>query len=163
MDRHNTQSKTINITPVKGHKPRVLKVSDEFLRRVGALPRASEYVFNYVSIRTAYQDTKKYLARKLNNPMLLTITLTTFRHWKGTTEYHLTHDIIHVKELLGHKRIDNTMKYINLEAAIFNTKNDQFHSAVAKNVEDACKLVQAGFEYVAGEYNDGGKIFRKRK
>jgi site-specific recombinase XerC len=40
-------------------------------------------------------------------------------------EYHLTHDIIHVKELLGHMRIDNTIVYINLETAIFTSKNDQ--------------------------------------
>jgi hypothetical protein len=29
-------------------------------------------------------------------------------------------------------------------------------------VEPTC-LIEAGFEYVTGEYNDGGKIFRKRK
>jgi len=34
---------------------------------------------------------------------------------------------------------------------------------VAKNVEEAKKLVKVGFEYVTGEYDDGGKIFRKRK
>jgi len=27
----------------------------------------------------------------------------------------------------------------------------------------AISLVEAGFEYVTGEYNDGGKILRKRK
>jgi hypothetical protein len=30
-------------------------------------------------------------------------------------------------------------------------------------VEEACDLMEAGFEYVTGEYHDGGKIFRKRK
>jgi integrase/transposase-like protein len=159
----NYEAKTVNITPVKGHKARVLRVSDEFLRRVGTLSRKSEYIFNYGSLRTAYNDTRKVIARKLNNPRLLKISFTTFRHWKGTMEYHLTHDIIHVKELLGHMRIDNTMVYINLEGAIFASKNNEFYSAVAKNIEDACKLIEAGFEYVTGEYNDGGKIFRKRK
>ncbi len=33
----------------------------------------------------------------------------------------------------------------------------------AFNAEDACKLLDVGFEYITGEYNDGGKIFRKRK
>jgi len=27
----------------------------------------------------------------------------------------------------------------------------------------AVKLVEVGFEYVTGDYDDGGKIFRKRK
>ncbi|MDH5451140.1 MAG: hypothetical protein OEX77_09660 [Candidatus Bathyarchaeota archaeon] len=34
---------------------------------------------------------------------------------------------------------------------------------VATNVEETRKLVEVDFEYVTGEYNDGGKIFRKRK
>jgi hypothetical protein len=78
-------------------------------------------------------------------------------------EYHKTHDIIHVKELLGHKRIENTMVYINLEKAIFSASSDNHYSAVAKNVEETCKLIESGFEYVTGEYADGGKVFRKRK
>jgi hypothetical protein len=31
------------------------------------------------------------------------------------------------------------------------------------NTQEACKLAGVSFEYVTGEYNDGGKIFRKRK
>jgi hypothetical protein len=27
------------------------------------------------------------------------------------------------------------------------------------NVQEACALIEVGFEYVTGEYNDGGKIF----
>ena len=30
-------------------------------------------------------------------------------------------------------------------------------------MDEACEMVKAGFEYITGEYNDGGKIFRKRK
>jgi hypothetical protein len=78
-------------------------------------------------------------------------------------EYHLTHDIIHVKELLEHMRIDNTIVYINLETAIFASKNDQFYVAVANTPDEAIKLIEARFDYVTGEYNDGGKLFRKRK
>jgi len=39
----------------------------------------------------------------------------------------------------------------------------QYSSDVAKTLDEARKLVEAGFEYVTGEYSDGGKIFRKRK
>lgn len=42
-------------------------------------------------------------------------------------------------------------------------KSDEFHVKVAKTTQEACKLVKVGFEYVTGEYHDGGKIFRKRK
>jgi hypothetical protein len=74
-------------------------------------------------------------------------------------EYHRTKDILYVKELLGHKNIQNTLVYTHL----VNFEDDEFHTAVADSTEKACKLVEAGFEYVTGEYNDGGKIFRKRK
>lgn len=78
-------------------------------------------------------------------------------------EYHKTKDILHVKKLLGHKCIKSTMIYINLEAAAFIESKDEFTVRVANTVEEACKLIEVGFEYVTSEYNDGGKIFRKRK
>ena len=67
-------------------------------------------------------------------------------------------------KLLGHKSINSTMKYIDLEKAIFGELgNDEFTVRVAQNVKEACDLVEVGFEYVTGDYSDGGKIFRKRK
>jgi hypothetical protein len=42
-----------------------------------------------------------------------------------------------------------------------NFENDDFHSATAKTVEEAQKLVEAGFEYVC--CFDHVKVFRKRK
>jgi integrase len=159
----NIDAGTVNITPVKGHKPRVLRVSDQFITRVQTLPKNSELVFHYSSLRSAFTKARKFLAHKLSNPRLQAISFTTFRHWKGTMEYHLTHDIIHVKELLGHMRIDNTMIYINLETAIFTSKNDQFYATVANTPDEAIKLIETGFDYVTGEYDDGGKLFRKRK
>jgi len=77
-------------------------------------------------------------------------------------EYHRTKDILHVKQLLGHKQIQNTMVYINLENAVFNDKrNDGFTVRVAKNVTEACKLIENGFDYVTDM--DSQKLFRKRK
>jgi len=78
-------------------------------------------------------------------------------------EYHRTKDILYVKKILGHKTIKNTLIYIDLEMALFNTTNEEFTVRVANNVKESCELVEAGFEYVTGEYMDGGKIFRKRK
>jgi hypothetical protein len=46
---------------------------------------------------------------------------------------------------------------------LYQETTDQFIIKVALNVEQACKLVDVGFEYVTGEYDDGGKIFIKRK
>jgi integrase len=90
-----------------------------------------------------------FRARKLNNSRLLRITFHSLRHLKGTTEYHKTHDILHVQNLLGHRNIKSTMQYINLEAAIYHGGNvDDFHVKVADTLEEACKLIETGFEYV---------------
>ncbi|MGC9095178.1 MAG: tyrosine-type recombinase/integrase, partial [Candidatus Bathyarchaeia archaeon] len=93
---------------------------------------------------------------------ILQITFKTLRHWKATMEYHRTKDILHVKQILGHKSINNTLIYITLAEELFKDKLE-YISKVAKNVKEACALIEAGFEYVTGEYDDGGKIFRKPK
>jgi len=49
-----------------------------------------------------------------------------------------------------------------LAEELFKDKQE-YISKVAKNVKEACALIEAGFEYVTGEYHDGGKIFRKPK
>lgn len=67
------------------------------------------------------------------------------------------------RRLLGHKNIQNTLIYIDLESKLFTSASDGFTVRVAHNVGEALNLVEVGFEYVTGEYSDGGKIFRKRK
>jgi hypothetical protein len=76
-------------------------------------------------------------------------------------EYHKTHDPYHVKMLLGHKSLKSTEIYINVEHAVFNEVNDQFHVKIASDLEEACRLLEVGFEYVTDM--DGKKLFRKRK
>ena len=59
-------------------------------------------------------------------------------------EYHKTKDILHVMRILGHRSINNTLKYTQL----VNFQNDDYTSKVANTIEEACELVEAGFEYV---------------
>ena len=158
------EAKTVKITPVKGHSPRILKVSQQFIDSLQRLPKTSEQIFpKRRNLSDRFYIQRKRIAYKLNNPRLLKISFRTIRHWKGTMEYHRTRDILHVKKILGHKAIQNTLKYIDIEANLFETTNDQFIVKVATNTQEACKLIEVGFEYITGEYTDGGKIFRKRK
>ena len=77
-------------------------------------------------------------------------------------EYHRTKDILHVKQLLGHKQIQNTMVYINMENAAFNNKRkDEFTVRIAHNLEEAIRLAEAGFDRF--DEIDGQKLYRKRK
>ena len=64
--------------------------------------------------------------------------------------------------MLGHKRINNTQIYINLEQAIFSEGDgSEYATKVAKTVRAAGKLLEVGFEYVTDM--NGYKLFRKRK
>jgi len=152
--------------PEKGSNARMLRISEQLVTRLNMLPKKSQHIFREEGklLRTwtsSFRDRRKKLAEKLNNPRILKISFKTLRHFKGTIEYHKTKDILHVKELLGHKSIENTLIYIHLEAAIFQTANDEFIVKAANTLEEATKLLEVGFEYVTDM--DGFKLFRKRK
>jgi hypothetical protein len=48
-----------------------------------------------------------------------------------------------------------------LYTQLISFRDDDFAAVVAHSEEEACKLIEAGFEYVC-DFN-GNKIFRKRK
>lgn len=73
-------------------------------------------------------------------------------------EYHKTKDILHVKRVLGHKKIESTLVYTHL----VDFKDDEFITKVAQNAKEACKLVEGGFEYVCTT-PDRMLIFKRRK
>lgn len=98
-------------------------------------------------------------ARNLNNLRINRITFKTLRHWKGTKEYHRTKDILHVKYILGHKNIKNTLVYTHL---VQFTERDEYVSKIAKTDDEFAELIELGFDYV-GPTPSGNTAFRKRK
>lgn len=162
-DIHKESGTIIIRTPEKGSRPRVLDVSANLIERIQMLPRNHEYVFpaSKKSFYIRWGKRKKAIAHKLNNPRILKMTMTSLRHLKGTMEYHKTRDILHVMKILGHKDIKSTLVYIDLEHAIFRTKNDQFTVKVAETPQEITQLLEVGFEYVCEK--DGLIFLRKRK
>lgn len=157
----NTENSTIAINnPEKGSSSRTVKVSPKTIAMIKAMStKYGKYIFNpdKHGLATSFNHTRKNLAEKLKNPRLLQIHFHTLRHWRGTMEYHRTRDILHVKRLLGHKRIENTELYTHL----IEFENEEYHSATAKNLTEARQLIESGFEYVTEM--DNVKLFRKRK
>ncbi len=155
----NFENRTVDITPEKGSEPRQLPISSQLIAMLNSLPRDHEkpYGCSERHFARAFRLQRSRVAFNLKNDRLKKIHFHTLRHWKATTEYAKTKDILHVMKILGHRNIQNTLLYTQL----ITFKNDEFHSATAKTVEDAQKLVEAGFEYVCdfGEV----KLFRKRK
>ncbi len=69
----------------------------------------------------------------------------------------------YIANRLGHKHTTTTEVYINMEKMLFGegSGNDDYLIKVAKTLDEACKLLEVGFEYVTEM--DGAKLFRKRK
>ena len=150
---------TINF-PVKGHLPRQLEVSTQLLSMLSSLPKTSEKIFStsYSAMLGCYQKIRKKAADVQKNPRLLAIEFRSFRHWGGTMLAHYTNgNVLTVKKLLGHKRIENTMKYIGM----IHFKDDQYEVTTATTIEEAKQVLSAGFDYVTEK--NGIMLFRKPK
>jgi integrase len=156
----DTEKQFVNITPEKGSEPRQIKISKKLINMLDNLPHNEPKPFarSQRHFTRNFRTQRKGIANKLKNDRLLKIHFHTLRHWKATNEYHKTKDILHVMKLLGHKNIQNTLLYTQL---INFDEEDNFHSATAKNIQEAQKLVESGFEYVCA-FEDT-KLFRKRK
>jgi integrase/predicted RNA-binding Zn-ribbon protein involved in translation (DUF1610 family) len=156
---------TVRITPEKGSKPRIFRISNELLNMLANVRAryGGERVFSKSlrTVRRLFQRQRARLAKKLQNPRLLQIHFHTFRHWKATMLYHQTKDILYVMNFLGHRNIKNTLLYVQLEDALFKG-NDEYVCKAAGNADDAKTLIEVGFEYVCTT-PDGIMLFRKRK
>jgi len=96
--------------------------------------REDNNIFNPTkkTLGSVFRRTRNKLAKKLDNPRLKQIHFHTLRHLKATTEYYKTKDILHVKYILGHKRLDTTQRYAHYQPF----QDDEYHCKVAMH---ACK------------------------
>ena len=157
----NFKNGTITLNePEKYGKPRMFKLSSTLIAMLNALPKKSDRIFegSLLIFRKTFRKYRRRMSAKLQNPRFNKITFHTFRHWKATTEYNRTKDILHVMEMLGHRDIKTTLIYTQL----VNFEVDDYHSATAKTTEKAEQLTQVGFEYVCTTPQDV-MLFRKRK
>jgi integrase len=128
-----------------------------------ALPKTNDYIFansNLNAHRWNYDLKKTALALKLQNPRLKRITFHRFRHFKASQEYAKTRNILHVKELLGHRNINSTLVYTHLVP--FDDDAEGYHHATDKDDKEAGELIDTGFQYVCTT-PQGIMMFRKRK
>jgi integrase len=167
----DTKQRTINIRTAKHGVPRILPLSDGLIDMLFGLKGESKYIFavgtdpirfpkELAHFTRNYLDRRKLLAVTLNNPRINQISLYTFRHFRATMLYLATRDLYHCKWWLGHSRIENTMKYVNIANAMHRDTGN-YTCKVAKALNEATDLIAQGFEYVTEM--DGAKIFRKRK
>jgi integrase len=151
---------TVTCTPEKHGTPRQFRVSKKLITMLNVLPHNNIKVFentNMIAHGINFRNQRKRLSKKLQNPRILKISFHSLRHWKATTEYHRTKDILHIKEMLGHRRITSTLIYTHL----VQFESDDYYVKTAKTLKEACELAEAGFSYFTEI--QGIQVFRKPK
>jgi len=146
-------------SPEKNSLPRILKVSLTLMSMLNTLPRENDFVFSSSksTMESNFRMQRQRLARKLGNPRLKQIHLHTFRHFYATMLYAKTLNILKVQQALGHKNLMNTQIYTHL----IDFESDEYDVQVSETLEEAKKLLEAGYDYVTDM--DNRKLFRKRK
>lgn len=136
---------TIN-KPVKNHRPRELEVNSRLIGMLNALPKTSDLIFQtcYRNMQSSFVKLRKRVASRLQNPRILKISFVSFRHWGGTQLAWLSNgNVLFVKDKLGHRKVENTMKYI---ARIDWKLNQDFEVVTATTDEEIKKYGEAGYQ-----------------
>jgi integrase len=150
----------INLCGCKYHKPRSVKLKPStvaMLKRYLAENQSEQPFPCYDRTYEAWRRCRDDVAKRLGDPQLKAIRLYDLRHYFGTMLYHKTKDILHVKEQMGHSRIETTLIYTKL----INFASDDYTVKAATSVKEAMALIESGFEYVCEV--EGTKLFRKPK
>lgn len=154
---------TLKCIAEKHGNPREIKISSRLVAMLLALPKINDYIFGGTNLnahRWNYDRKKTALALKLQNPRLKRITFHTLRHFKASEEYAKTRNILHVKEMLGHRNINSTLVYTHLVP--FDEDAQGYHHATAKDDKEAGELLDQGFRYECTT-PQGIMVFIKKK
>jgi len=154
-------ARTANITPEKGSRARQLRISIKLVGMLNTLSMKENFVFGGgdldVFAKWFYLKRKK-IALWLNNPRIRKIGYKTLRHFKASTLYRETRDILLVQQVLGHRDIRNTLIYTHL---LESQGDESYHVKAASTVAEATALLEQGFSY-SNNIGDFA-LYRKRK
>jgi integrase len=162
-DIHPDQ-KTITARSTKGCNPRPpIKISEELSARLKTYilenQLANENILFEQDSRAygeCFRIFKKALAKKLNDPSIATIRLYDLRHYYVTKQLRKTQNAEIVRQIVGHKRLDTTQKYMHLLAG----NSGEWIVEGAADKERAKELLANDFTYQLTT-PDGTMLFRK--
>ncbi len=149
--------------PEKGGNARTIQLSQELLAMLKALPKREDiHIFN-PNVRTlssTFARQRNRLARQLQNPRFKQIHFHTLRHLRATLTYYKTSgDILKVKYLLGHKRLDTTGRYAHYQAF----RNEEYVVKRVNMRKEEDQLIEDGFQFVRYDQKHEEAVYRKRK
>ena len=136
----------INAEGCKGHNSRSFKLKEQtadMLRTYLTKYTTNNPFPSSRSMGEIWRRMRNRLAKKLNEPQLKEIPMRNLRHHFATMKYDQTKDILLVKQLLGHKKIETTMFYTQL---ITFSEEDEYTVKTATNIKEATDLLEHGFD-----------------
>jgi integrase len=157
------ENNTIRTKAEKHGNPRQFKVSPLLVTMLQKLPKTNACILgnsNLSAHRLRFDQQKRKLSVKLQNPRLLQIKFHSLGHFYATKLFDQTKSLPLVMEKLGHRNINSTMVYTHLVE--FDEESGNFHHATAKDENDAGELIDKGFSYVCTT-PQGIMLFKKRK
>jgi len=161
----NIEHKGVNPTTANRGNPRTLPMSASLTQKLQEHIISKSLTPNDLLFRGTdadhygkqYRAMRNELAEKLKDPSVRTIRLYDFRHYFCTKKLNDIGNPYTVMVLMGHRKLETTQKYMHL----LNFNDDEWTCTGATTVQDAMKLVEAGFQYVTTI--EGVQLFKKRK
>ena len=101
----------IELLETKSGKSRKIPISTRLLTTLNKLEKISEYVFVNPKTREPYTDIKKSFKTLLKKAKIENFRFHDLRHTVATRLATSNIDLIVVKEILGHSKIETTMRY----------------------------------------------------
>jgi integrase len=157
----------ISITPEKGGNPRTLPISErlkEVLRSLNGNGKTGNvFKATLEAISSNYYQYRLRIAKRQGNQRLLAIGLHDFRRWKlAQIAWEFSGNAHYIQYFAGHKDLNTQQIYVHLAEQYYGKfASSGFVFEVAKNIEEAKKLIAVGFEFV--HENQGVMLYRKRK
>ena len=149
--------------PEKGGNARTLQLSNELLAMLKDLKKREDgNIFNprKGTLNTTFMKQRNKIAKKLQNPRLKQIHFHTLRHLRATLTYYKSGgDILKVKYILGHKKLDTTGRYAHYQAF----RNEEYTVRRPLTREEEDQLIQDGFQFVRYDQKHREPVYRKRK
>jgi len=164
QSRINKEEGKISIIGTKQHANRVYKLKKRtanMLREYLSIYTV-EYPFPTPNrMRDAWTRTRKRVIAKLCKPELKNIPLKNLRNYAGAKFYlgHGNHDPIATMRFMRHKRLQQTLHYIQ---SIDLDEPEEYTCKATTDDKEAQQLIEAGFEYVTTTPTEL-MIFRKHK
>ena len=162
-------AKTVSVRPEKGSNPRILKISEKLFFLLVSLktcanPDPKARVFSCwkrkIYVGRSFRRMRKRIVKNTGNLRLLKIHFHTLRYKKGTDVYIQFKSLAVVMVVLGHKSWSSAQMYVDL-VEVMAAGPEQWVSAVARTLEEALKLTDAGFQYDT-DWAPGVKIYKKK-